>query len=67
MLLCPHRIHGRNNPCFSLISGFLGNPDNKERTVSDLHDLEMTSITGDTIAFSDYRDQALLVVNLASQ
>ena len=32
-----------------------------------LYDLEMTSITGETISFSDYRDQALLIVNLASQ
>ncbi len=35
--------------------------------MSDIHNLEMTSITGDSIAFSDYRDQALLIVNLASQ
>ncbi len=32
-----------------------------------IHDLEMTSITGEMISFSDYRDQALLIVNLASQ
>ena len=32
-----------------------------------IHDLEMTSITGEMISFSDYRDQVLLIVNLASQ
>jgi glutathione peroxidase-family protein len=35
--------------------------------MSGIHDLEMTSITGESISFSDYRDQALLIVNLASQ
>jgi glutathione peroxidase-family protein len=35
--------------------------------MSKLYDLEMNSITGDSVAFSDYRDQALLIVNLASQ
>lgn len=35
--------------------------------MSDIHDLEMNAITGETISFSDYRDQALLIVNLASQ
>ena len=33
----------------------------------NLNELVMTSITGDDISFSEYRDQALLVVNLASQ
>ena len=32
-----------------------------------IHDLTMTSITGEQISFSEYRDQALLIVNLASQ
>lgn len=30
-------------------------------------ELEMESISGERISFSDYRDQALLIVNLASQ
>ena len=38
----------------------------KEKPMS-IHDLEMKSITGETISFSDYREQALLIVNLASQ
>lgn len=33
----------------------------------NLYDLEMESITGEQISFSEYRDEALLVVNLASQ
>ena len=35
--------------------------------MSKLYDLTMDSITGEAVSFSDYRDQALLVVNLASQ
>lgn len=35
--------------------------------MSTIYDLTMDSITGDPVAFSDYRDQALLIVNLASQ
>lgn len=35
--------------------------------MSSLYDFRMTSITGETVSFSDYRDQALLIVNLASQ
>lgn len=35
--------------------------------MSEIYDLEMASITGDLISFSDYREQALLIVNLASQ
>lgn len=35
--------------------------------MSSIYDLEMQSITGDAISFSEYRDQALLIVNLASQ
>ena len=33
----------------------------------DMYGLEMKSITGESISFADYRDQALLIVNLASQ
>ena len=35
--------------------------------MSDIYDLKMQSITGEEISFSDFREQALLVVNLASQ
>ncbi len=35
--------------------------------MADIYDLEMVSITGASVSFSDYRDQALLIVNLASQ
>lgn len=35
--------------------------------MSELYDLEMTAITGESVPFSSYRDQALLIVNLASQ
>ncbi len=35
--------------------------------MSGFHDLEMTSITGETVAFSGYRGQLCLVVNLASR
>lgn len=35
--------------------------------MSKLYDLEMQSITGESTSFSDFREQALLVVNLASQ
>jgi len=33
----------------------------------NLSELEMESITGESVSFSEYRDQALLIVNLASQ
>ncbi len=33
----------------------------------DIHELEMESIGGENTSFSEYRDQALLIVNLASQ
>lgn len=33
----------------------------------NLYELQMESITGETVSFSEFRDQALLVVNLASQ
>ena len=35
--------------------------------MSDIHELTMTSISGEVVPFSSYRDQALLIVNLASQ
>ena len=31
------------------------------------YDLEMKAITGETVSLSDFRDEALLIVNLASQ
>ncbi len=31
------------------------------------YEIEMESITGEMVSFSDYRDQVLLIVNLASQ
>ena len=33
----------------------------------NLYDLQMTAITGEEISFADFKDQALLIVNLASQ
>ena len=33
----------------------------------NIYDLQMESITGEKISFSDFKDQALLIVNLASQ
>ena len=35
--------------------------------MSTFYNLEMKSITGETVSFSEYRDQVLLIVNLASQ
>ncbi len=35
--------------------------------MTDLYSITAESITGDIISLSEYRDQALLVVNLASQ
>lgn len=35
--------------------------------MSDIYDLSMDSITGEPVALSGYRGQALLIVNLASQ
>ncbi|MFT4580860.1 MAG: glutathione peroxidase-family protein [Gammaproteobacteria bacterium] len=35
--------------------------------MTTLYDLKMKSITGESVELSRYRDQALLVVNLASQ
>lgn len=33
----------------------------------DFNELTMESITGEPVAFSEFREQALLIVNLASQ
>lgn len=33
----------------------------------NIYDLQMESITGEKVSFSDFKDQALLIVNLASQ
>tara|TARA_B100000676_G_scaffold188081_1_gene184909 strand:+ start:650 stop:757 length:108 start_codon:yes stop_codon:yes gene_type:complete len=35
--------------------------------MSDLYDIEMTSITGEPIAFSQFKDKVWLAVNVASQ
>lgn len=35
--------------------------------MSKLYEFTMNDITGEPVTFSDYRDQALLIVNLASQ
>ena len=35
--------------------------------MSDIYNLEMNSITGESVSFSDYSEQAMLVINLASQ
>lgn len=35
--------------------------------MAEFHDLEMRSITGEPIAFSRFRDQVCLVVNVASE
>jgi glutathione peroxidase-family protein len=35
--------------------------------MSNLYEIEAETITGETISLSEYRDQALLIVNLASQ
>lgn len=34
--------------------------------MSTFHDFEMTSITGDQVAFDQYEDQICLIVNVAS-
>ena len=33
----------------------------------NIHDITMTGISGDEISFADFRDEAMLIVNLASQ
>ena len=35
--------------------------------MSQLYDMEVDGITGESVSLSEYRDQALLIVNLASQ
>jgi glutathione peroxidase-family protein len=35
--------------------------------MSDIYDITMDTITGESVELSRYRDQALLIVNLASQ
>lgn len=35
--------------------------------MSNFHDIEMTSLTGEQVAFKDYKGQICLVVNVASQ
>lgn len=35
--------------------------------MSSIYDLTMDPISGDPVSLSNYRDQALLIVNLASQ
>jgi|TARA_A200000159_G_scaffold161356_1_gene183140 glutathione peroxidase-family protein len=35
--------------------------------MTDIYDLNAETITGETISLSEYREQALLIVNLASQ
>ena len=35
--------------------------------MSELYNMTMNSITGEPVSLSEYRDQALLIVNLASQ
>ncbi len=34
--------------------------------MASIHDLEMTGITGEQVSFDRFRDQVMLVVNVAS-
>jgi glutathione peroxidase-family protein len=34
--------------------------------MSSIYDIEMTSITGEQVSFDRFRDQVLLIVNVAS-
>ncbi len=36
------------------------------RQMSSIYELEMTSITGEQVNFDQFRDQVLLIVNVAS-
>ena len=45
----------------------LSNQEFTELTMSKLYTMEMNSITGESVSLSEYRDQVLLIVNLASQ
>jgi glutathione peroxidase-family protein len=38
-----------------------------EEIMSDIYDLSMTDIEGNTVELSRFRNQVLLIVNLASQ
>lgn len=57
MLCGSFRVVG---PCFR-------SSDERRTNVSTFYGLEMEAITGETVSFSEYRDQVLLIVNLASQ
>ena len=39
----------------------------RAHSMSELYNLTMKSAGGDDVSFSDYRGEALLIVNLASQ
>jgi hypothetical protein len=39
----------------------------RRNNMSAFHDLEMTSITGEPVAFNQYKGQLCLVVNVASE
>lgn len=39
----------------------------RECNLMNIHDLTMTGISGEDISFADFRDEAMLIVNLASQ
>lgn len=39
----------------------------KDKTMTDFHELEMHSITGEPQSFKQYKGQLCLVVNVASQ
>lgn len=43
-----------------------GNPHWRNQPVSSFHDLEMQSIQGQPVPFSDYQGKVCLIVNLAS-
>jgi glutathione peroxidase-family protein len=39
----------------------------EETSMSDIHDIEMSSITGDPVRLSKYQDNLCLIVNVASR
>jgi hypothetical protein len=56
-------------PLISDNSGTASTPARKTGYVADMtnfHDLEMTSITGEQVAFDQYKGNLALVVNVAS-
>ena len=55
--------HFTLTPVFEMLS----NQEFTELTMSKLYTMEMNSITGESVSLSEYRDQVLLIVNLASQ